>query len=238
MSELVLNEIHGEIVTLTINRPDKGNLVTVSMGAELADRLLSVPDDAKLVLLRGAGDDFCVGRDPGSPPSTKPSAQAIRAAVTEPALGFYDAFRRCPAPIIGVVQGRALGMGCGLAALCDITIAADDARFKAPEMDRDLPPTLLMSALLGCVGPKAVANLIYSRDEIDAATALQIGLISRIAPANELEAAVDALVGKLSENSAASLRAVKEYLRSAPGMDRQGASDFASNLLASVLASQ
>ncbi len=238
MSDRVVREIRDRVVTLTIDRPDMGNLVTVPMGAALADGLLSVPDEAKLVLLRGMGNDFCLGRDPGPPPAARLSAQDVRATLTEPALALYAAFRRCPAPVVGVVQGRALGMGCGLAALCDVTIAAAGARFQAPEMNRDLPPTLLMSALLECVGPKAVAWLVYSRDEIDAAAAMRIGLISCIADAAGLEASVESLVGKLSENSAASLRAVKEYLRSATRMDRQAAADFASNLLASVLSSQ
>ncbi len=80
--------------------------------------------------------------------------------------------------------------------------------------------------------------MVYSRDPVDAQTAMALGLVSRVVPAAALGAETDALVAKLSSNSAGALEAVKAYMRSAPEMDRQGAADFASNLLANVLASR
>lgn len=237
MADSILLDRDGPVTTITLNLPETGNLVSNEMGAELAAMIAGADDDCRLIILRGAGENFCIGREVARP-ATKPTALDIRANVTEPALELYAAFRRSRIPILGVIQGRAEGFGCAVAALCDMTFAADDARFKVPEMDRDLPPTLLMSALADRMSRKTVMYLVYSRDEIDAETAFTMGMISRVVPAAELDSAVDGLVRTLSDNSPAAIRAVKEYMRSAPDMDRQGASDFASNLLANVLASR
>ena len=238
MTDTIRSETAGDIVTITIDKPANGNRVTNAMAAILGAAIDAAGDGgAKLVVLRGAGDIFCLGRD--MPPDAEGgNAMDIRAGNTEPALELFAKFERCPATILGIVQGKAMGMGCAMAALCDITLAADDAQFQVPEMHRDLPPTLVMWALSGRIPRKVAAYLVYSQDPIDAATALGYGLVSRVVPAGELSAAADALIEKLSENSTAALNAVKSYIRSAPEMDRQGASDFASNLLANVLASR
>lgn len=229
--------VQGDVTTITIDKPDNGNRVTNAMAASLGAAIERAGQDgAKLIVLRGTGDIFCLGRDmlPGSEDG-KPID--IRAGNTEPALELFAKFERCPSTIIGLVQGRAVGMGCAMAALCDITLAADDALFQIPEMGRDLPPTLVMWALAGRIPRKAAAHMVYSRDPIDAQTALSLGLISRIVPAADLTVEAEALVTKLLENSAASLNAVKVYMRSAPDIDRQASADLASNLLSNVLAS-
>jgi enoyl-CoA hydratase len=239
MDSRLLVDRDDAVTRITLNRPDSGNRVSNAMGAELAELIAEAGRESLLVVLGGAGEDFCLGRDIAPPaPGDRTTAQDVRLNDTEPALRVFEAFRRCPAPIIGVVQGAAHGFGCAVAGLCDITIAADDASFQIPEMSRDLPPALVMSALSDRVPRKAVAYMVYSRAEIDAESALRIGLISDVVPADDLDDEVEALIETLSENSAAALRAVKEYMKSAPEMDRDAAADFASNLLANVLSSR
>ncbi len=237
MSDTIVYEFRDDIARITIDRPDTGNRVTNAMAADLGAAIESAGiEGAKLVLLRGAGEVFCLGRD--LPPDAESgTAIEIRAGNTDPALALFATFEKCPATIVGVVQGRAVGMGCAMAALCDITLAADDAQFQVPEMGRDLPPTLVMWALSGRIPRKAAAFMVYSRDPVDAQTALGMGLVSRVVRAEDLEDETSSLISKLSENSAASLNAVKTYMRSAPDTDRQSAADLASNLLSNVLAS-
>ena len=238
MTDTIRYAISDGVASITIDRPDAGNRVTNEMAGALGAAIdRAGTDGAKLLVLRGAGDVFCLGRDI---PHTAEGGTAaeIKAGNTEPALALFAKFQRCPSTIIGVVQGKAVGMGCAMAALCDITIAAEDALFQVPEMTRDLPPTLVMWALADRIPRKATAYMVYSRDPVDAATAHAFGLVSRVVAAASLASETDALVAKLSTNSADALGAVKAYMRSAPEMDRQGASDFASNLLANVLASR
>ena len=238
MTDTIRYAISDGVASITIDRPDAGNRVTNEMAGALGTAIdRAGTDGAKLLVLRGAGDVFCLGRDL---PHTAEGGTAaeIKAGNTEPALALFAKFQRCPATIVGVVQGKAVGMGCAMSALCDITIASEDALFQVPEMTRDLPPTLVMWALADRIPRKAAAYMVYSRDPVDAATAHALGLVSRVVPADALAAETDALLAKLSTNSADALGAVKAYMRSAPEMDRQGASDFASNLLANVLASR
>ena len=239
MSDMILRESDGTVMRITLNRPENGNLVSNEMGAELAQMLLAAADDCQMVVLRGAGENFCLGRDTrGLAEGGPPSALDVRDNNTGPALDVYASFRDCRVPIIGVIHGAAHGFGCAVAGLCDITIAADDASFKVPEMDRDLPPALVMSALSDRVLRKAITYLVYSRAEVDADTALTMGIVSTVVPAADLDEEIEALVATLSDNSATSLITVKDYMRHAPDMDRRAASDFASNLLSNVLSSK
>lgn len=239
MSDMISRESDGTVMRITLNRPENGNLVSNDMGAELAAMLLAAVDDCQMIVLRGAGENFCLGRDTaGLAEGGPPSALDVRENNTGPALDVYAAFRDCRVPIIGVVHGAAHGFGCAVAGLCDITIAADDASFKVPEMDRDLPPALVMSALSDRVLRKAIMYLVYSRAEVDADTALTMGIVSTVVPVADLDDEVEGLVRTLSDNSATSLIMVKDYMRHAPDMDRRAASDFASNILSNVLSSK
>ena len=238
MPDPILCETDGPVTKLTLNRPDVGNLMTNDMGRQLA-QMIAAAGQSQLIVLRGAGRDFCLGRDLAPPPpGPPPTALDVRRGNLEPVLELYGAFRRSPVPVLGVVTGRAIGLGCALASACDITIAGGDARFQLPEMQHDLPPCLAMYALLDRVPRKALMHFVYSTVEIDTATALALGIVSRVAPETKLDAEVDEFVSMMTKRAPAALRAVKEFLRSAPAMDSQGAMDFAGNLLANVLSSR
>ncbi len=110
---------------------------------------------------------------------------AMRRNVTEPILNVYDEIAAAPQPVVCAVQGLAHGFGCAIATACDISIAADGARFKLPEMEKDLPPTLAISAMMARVPRKALTFMVYSMTEIDAHTALQLGIVSAVVPQAE-----------------------------------------------------
>jgi len=222
---------------VTIDRPAEGNYLTIDMVRELAAAFRAAgASDAKVIVLRGNGADFCRGRDPkGVAPS--PTAMKMRVNVCEPILDAYEAMANTRQPIVGVVQGAAHGFGAAIAGACDVTIAHDSARFRLPEMEYNLPPTLAVSALLPRVPLKGLAWMVYSIEEIDAATARQLGIVSRVASSAQVEAEVTRLLGTMTSRSPDSLAAVKDFLRSAPEMEPRGMADYAANLLASVLSS-
>jgi enoyl-CoA hydratase/carnithine racemase len=237
MSDHVTISSTDGIVDITLNRPDVGNLIDNEMSAAIIDTLADIGPDVKLIRLRGNGPDFCRGRQ--SPPidRTKASAREFREVIAEPALRLYAAFKSTRAPILGMIQGQALGVGCALAGICDMAIAADDAIFQVPEMNHGIPPTLVMSALNGRVAPGPLGYLVYSRDRISAAKAESLGIVSKTVPATQLADEVRALSERISSGPASSLQAVKDYLRSAHHMDQYGADSFAANLIATVLSS-
>jgi enoyl-CoA hydratase len=236
-NEIIKTAQDASVATITINRSEAGNMLTVDLLRELSAAFRSMANsNAKVIALRTTGGDFCRGRDPqGGKPS--PTALAMRENVVAPILDVYDAIAGAPQPIVCAVQGAALGFGCALATACDITIAADNARFRLPEMEKDLPPTLAISAMMSKVPRKALTWLVYSMEEIDANTALRLGIVSRMVPTTELGGATDRLIAELTKRSREALAAVKEYMRVATSMEPRGAADYGGSLLAAVLSS-
>lgn len=235
MADPILKEKDGDITTITLNRPEAGNRQTDATWAEVTRMLDDAAKDSRLILFKGAGEDFCLGRETmGQPPPTPaPEAYTVRDR-SETIFNLYGAFRNAKAPIIGIVQGRAVGLGCALAALCDITIAGDKARFQFPETAHRIMPTIAFSALVDRVPRKAATYMIYSTAEIDAHKALTFGLISNVVPHQELDANVKALVEHFKKMPLPAVFAVKEYARTAFDIGAQAATDFARNLHATV----
>jgi enoyl-CoA hydratase len=226
----------GDVLNITLTRGDKANYLSTPMGDAIVAALTAIEPDVKLVLLRGEGSDFCAGRDSPIPTlGPKPSAEKVREVVALPPLALYDSIKAVPVPVIAVVRGRAMGAGCALACVADITLCADDAVFQIPEMERDIPPTLVMAALVHRVPAKTLAWMVYSRNAFDARQSHQAGLVTQVVEAAGLDAAVDALVTTMLGNSVVSLRAVKQFLAMAPGMAPASASAFAAHLAATAL---
>lgn len=233
MAEPILKEKDGDVTTLILNRPQVGNRQTDATWGELTGMLDTAAKESRLIVFKGAGDDFCLGREAMGQPAPVMEAYAMRERA-ETIFNLYGAFRNAKVPIVGVVQGRAVGLGCALAALCDITIASEKARFQLPEMAHNIMPTIAMSALVDRVPRKAATYLVYSTQEIDAHKALTFGIVSDVVPARELDAAVTALVERMKKTPVAALVAAKEYARSAFNMNTPAANDFARNLHATV----
>jgi enoyl-CoA hydratase/carnithine racemase len=116
--------------------------------------------------------------------------------------------------------------------VCDVLLCDDTAQFSIPEMERDIPPLLVMSALTGRVPPKTIAHLVLSLEQIDAQAALRAGLVSKVVGAGELDAEVQRLTETLTARSVTTLRTVKQFMQQAPEMTQAGASAFAANLAA------
>src|SRR6266446_760476 len=202
-----------------------------------AIRALGSRREFKLVLVRGDGENFCLGRQPDPPGKAPTTALGIRAGVTEPILDVYADIRACEIPVIAVVQGKALGFGCAFVAQCDLAIAAEDASFSLPELDHHLPPTLAISVMLDKIPTKRILQMVYTRRPIGAMEALAIGLLSEVAPRNALDDSVERLLVQLLDRNRAALAGIKEYIGAALYADPNGASRLAANLLSCVLSS-
>src|SRR5262245_6508772 len=210
MAEPILTEKLGDVTTITLNRPEAGNRQTDATWAAVTKMLDAAAQDSRVILFKGAGDDFCLGREAMGQPGPVLEAYGVRDR-SETIFNLYGAFRNSKVPIIGVVKGRAVGLGCALAALCDITIASDRARFQLPEMSHRIMPTIAMSALVDRVPRKAATYLVYSTQEIDAHKALTFGLVSNVVSSGERAAAVASLIEHFKKTPLAALLAVNEY---------------------------
>lgn len=221
----------GAILRITINRPEAGNSVTDQMVLELTRALNRAHETADLVVLAASGADFCTGRAPRPATAPPPSPEAYRRRDEyDVVFNAYWAMRRAAVPVVGVVRGRAMGFGLALAALCDVSFAADTAKFNIPEMAHNVMPTMVMSSLFDRVSRNAIAWLTYSTDFIGAERALTYGLVSTVVPEPLLEAEVEAFCEKMIHTPRPAILGLKEYLRVAPSMDTQGAIDYARSL--------
>lgn len=221
----------GDGVQITLNEPERGNAATDDMAQRLTDLLLRADERFAFVVLRGAGEDFCTGRfNPKPPPgAAKPEALAVRRK-SDIIFDCYQSFRTCSVPIVGVVQGRALGFGCSIASLCDITIASENARFQVPEMNHKILPTMVMSSLLDRVARKNIAYLVLTREMIDAERAREMHIVSEVVAPELLETTITDLVALLDATPEIAMQGVKAYLKAAYDMPIAGAVDFARNL--------
>lgn len=241
MTDVLTCRKEGAVAHLFVDRAERGNMLTLGMLDELSALIREAGRDPaiKAISIRTAGADFCLGRDPqSSPESTPKNGVEMRSALTMPILGFYDAVRGAEVPVVATVQGRAAGFGCAASAVCDVTVAAAGARFSLPEMKHDLPPTAAISAHIDRSMPKSVAWMVYSTDEVDAATARAAGFVSHVVPDGELDAATDAILATLTARNRVALATCKTYLANARLMETPQASDYASNLLALVMSSK
>jgi len=237
MSDPVLCESDGKVTTIILNRPDAGNRITNEMFATIG-KMAEAAAASRAIVIRAAGDNFCLGRQlPPIAPGQIITALEAKQLHTEPVLSLAAIFERVAAPIVGVVRGKVSGGGCAVAGLCDVTIASEDATFQLPEMHHGIPPCLAMAALCRRMPRKALVHLVYSTDPIDAATALSLGIVSKVVPLARLEAEAAALVRKLAEYPLPATQAVKQFMRSGPDLDSQAAAELAGNLLANVVSS-
>ena len=230
----ILTKQDGQILRITLNQPERGNAVSDQMVAELTSIIEAADKSSSVVVLRGAGSDFCVGRATmGQRPATEPDAFERR-TFSDVVFNCYGAMRNAKIPIVAVVQGRALGFGCAIAAACDITLASDQAIFQVPEMAHNILPTMVMSSFVDRVPRKATSYLVYSQAEIGPERALSFGIVSDVFPAAKLDQAVETLCAAILKAPRPAIYGVKEYVKTAPDMAVSGAVEFARNLHATI----
>ena len=203
----------GSIATITLNRPDKRNAISY----ELIEELLAVLDEvanssARVLILTGAGKAFCSGMDldnlkalVGRSPEQSLKDSEIMARLFR---SLYD----FPRLTIAAVNGAAIAGGCGLATLCDFTLAAPEAKFGYTEVRIGFVPAIVSTFLLRQVGEKHARDLLLTGRIIGAEEAHRIGLINEIVAAEQLLERARELASHLMENSPASLVCTKRLL--------------------------
>ncbi len=230
--------LQGDVATVVIDRAKAGNRLTNAMLAGLV-AALDAAADARVIVLRGEGADFCLGRDfEPPPPGSRASALDIMRDDAAPVIALYDALRRRSQPIVGLVDGNAWGLGMVLAAACDLTVVSSRSRFRLRELERGIPPCIAMAPLIDRMPVKAIGYLVYSAQEVDAAWAQQAGIVSQVVAADELDDHGQAAVQRLLSFPDEAVRAVKQFLATAPRHHDSQAALYGASLLSNVLGSR
>lgn len=235
--ERILVAERDDIATITLHAPDNGNAVDVVMLEELKQVLadLTPREHLRALLLHGAGQDFCRGRIP--PEQGTPSALQVRHTL-DGIIAVNQLLRSFPVPTIAAVEGRALGFGCGLAILCDITIVGQGARLGFPELLRDLPPTIVMSYLGRLIPRKKALELVLTGKDISVTEAATLGLINRVVETEQAYPEALALATTLAERDPLAVRTCRQFFREAQRMDEDTAAQYGINVLSTILSSR
>jgi len=205
-------EREGQVLRVTLARPEHRNAFDAALIAELTGAFSDV-GDARAVVLAGEGESFCAGAD------IEWQRSAIELSFdenVEDAMRLYrmcEAIDGCAAPVVARVQGHALGGGSGLVACADVAIAAPDAVFGFSEVKLGIIPAVISPFVLPKIGAQA-RRYFLTGERFDAETALRIGLVHELAA--DLDPAVDRVVGELLASGPLAVREAKRLLRERP----------------------
>lgn len=201
----VRSALDGGVLTLTIDREERRNALSPEVLTGLLSAVRSPGDGVRVIVVTGAGEKaFSAGADLGAlnPDATQLELHEGRGMLRELIL----AIRECPLPVVARVQGLCLAGGFGLMLACDVAVASEAAAFGTPEVDVGLWPFMIGALVARHVSPKRALDLMLTGRRIDAATALDWGLVSRVVPAAALDETVAEVAAGLAAKSPLVLR--------------------------------
>lgn len=206
-------ERDGPVLRITLARPDRRNAFDAALIGELAEAFVDV-GRARAVVLAGDGPSFSAGADVDWMRAAAELSYEENVADANALRAMLEAIDGCPAPVVARVQGHALGGGAGLVAAADVAIAGADAVFAFSEVKLGIIPAVISPFALAAVGPRAARRYFLTGERFDAETALRIGLVHEVA--DDLDAAVDRVVGELLSAGPLAVRWAKRLVRERP----------------------
>jgi enoyl-CoA hydratase/carnithine racemase len=226
MSENLLIESKAGVVSLTLNRPDKRNALSFDLLRRLenAIEMIAADDSARVVVLAARGSAFSAGHDLSE--MVGQSAAAYR-ELFESCSRVMMGLRRLPQPVIARVHGLATAAGCQLVAACDLAIAAEEAAFATPGVKIGLFCTTPMIPLVRAIPAKPAMEMLLTGSPITARRAHELGLVNRVVPHSELDAAIQTLTDTLIAMSPLVLRIGKRAFYDLQSLDEAVAYDKA-----------
>src|SRR6266700_182384 len=221
----VLYEVRAGVARITLNRPDKRNALDGELISQLKSTMTASAGDpqCRVVVLAGAGADFCSGADLAGLEKTAQASVLDNMADARSTAELFLRMRNHQRPIIAAVQGRALAGGCGIATACDIILAAESAQFGYPEVNIGFVPAMVMAILRRSVSEKAAFELVVTGETVSAARAQELGLIHRIYPDDRFTAEVNAYAARLASKSASAVMLSKRLLYNMDSLSFQAA---------------
>ncbi len=235
MSTLANLSHSGRIGTLTLNRPDARNSISLEMLDALSTRMseLEKRDDLSVLILTGEGKAFCAGMD-------------LKAVLSDAALPlkllsglatFCHRLRQLPMVTLARVNGAAIGGGCGLATVCDIAITHADSKMGFPEVDLGVCPAVVAPWLVRKVGAGRARHILLSGGLMSGQRAFEVGIVNQVVPTrDDLDKAVEEAAARLATGGPNALRATKALLNELDGSQDQEMGKRAAELSARVLA--
>lgn len=228
-SDATVCSVERGIATITLDRPDNRNALSAELVDSLGDNLENaMSDDAvRVIVLTNEGNTFCAGAD------LKGGAGQPRHSL----VSILEAMMDGPKPVVGRIAGHCTGGGNGLAAACDISIAADDVFFAFTEVRIGVAPAIISVVCLPKMRRADALELFLTGERAMAPRAAEIGLINRSVPREQLDTAVDELATSLAAGGPAALAACKQLVYKVPDTGRTEAFDWTAKLSAELFRS-
>jgi len=231
MTTATLYEVRRDAAWITLNQPEKRNALSDAVIAGLRDHLRLAIDDAgvRVIVLTGAGSAFCAGADlkGGSP----------GAAEDNPFVTVMKTIWESPKPVIGRINGHAFGGGVGLAAACDLTVAADTAVFSFSEVRVGVIPAMISVVVIPKLGIQNTMWLFLTGERLSAERAVGLGLVHRAVPVADLDRAVDEIIGMVRLGGPNAIREAKQLVRRIPELSLDDGFRYTSQKIAELFAS-
>lgn len=218
METPVRYEVRDQRATITLDLPERKNALAPELIEALAVRLETAvaDDDVRVIVLTNTGNTFCAGAD----------LKAAQPGVSDTPVGqrtFVDVFELIldsPTPVVGRLDGHCTGGGVGLAAACDVSVMRDDALLGFTEVRIGVAPAIISVVCLPKMRRADAMELFLTGERIPAARAVEVGLVNRAVPADQLDRAVDELVDGIRRGGPAAVAAAKDMVNRVPTLDR------------------
>lgn len=219
-SEVVLYSVEGAVARITLNRPEKRNALNDAVIAGLKENLKKAAADknVRVVVIAGAGKDFCSGADLSALQKIAGASVAENSEDARSLLELFLLIRALQVPVVAAVAGRALAGGCGLATACDLVLASASARFGYPEVKIGFVPAMVMAILRRNVSEKRAFELITRGAEISAEQAMAFGLVNQVFADESFDADVRAYTSEFEKMSASAMGLTKTLLYQIDGL--------------------
>jgi len=236
----ILTERDGPILRITLNRPEIRNAFDEEVIASLTTIASAAAQDQQLraVVLAGSGKAFCAGADVAWMAKAVAYTHQENLSDAEDLARMLERLDALPVPVIARIQGAALGGGVGLAAVCDIAIAADDAVFALSEVKLGILPAVVAPYVLRKIGVSAARELFLSGRRFGAARAKEIGLVHEVVPAAELDATVASRVSEILHAGPRGLAMAKALIREITGAHPKDVIGLTTNTIAAQRVSE
>jgi methylglutaconyl-CoA hydratase len=217
---MIIYQAYDAVASITLDRPEKRNALNDELIAAIKQGLERAAGDAnvKVVMINGAGNDFCAGADLSALQKIAQASVADNAEDARSLLELFVQIRQLPVPVVAAVKGRALAGGCGLASACDLVLASESARFGYPEVKIGFVPAMVLAILRRNVSEKRAFELLTRGEEIDASRAKEIGLVNQVFGDHSFETEVDMYLRRFSEVSSTAVALTKSLLYQVDGL--------------------
>lgn len=235
-----LAKIENDILTITLNRPEIHNAFNDELILELTHTFLSVSKDIKAVVLKGEGKSFCAGADLNWMKSMVNYSTEENILDAKKLAALFCAIDDCPAPVIGVVQGAALGGGSGLVSVCDYVLSDIDTIYGFTESRLGLVPAVISPFVMAKIGVSYARSTFLSGRRFNAQEAKEMGLVHQLCESGKMDEALTQVVKEFSKAGPLAAREAKLLIKGvvARSMSREEQIDFTSTTIARLRSSE